>query len=41
MNLLTSEKQYQFDKWAEIINSCKSSEMMESEWLKQNNILKV
>lgn len=40
MNSLTAEKQYQFAKWAEIIKSCKSSGMMVSEWLKQNNISK-
>ena len=38
MNSLTAEKQYQFAKWAQIIKSCKSSGMMVSEWLKQNNI---
>ena len=40
MNSLTAENQYQFAKWAQIIKSCKSSGMMVSEWLKQNNISK-
>ena len=40
MNSLTAEKQYQLAKWADIIKSCKSSEMMVSEWLKQNNVSK-
>ena len=40
MNSLTAEKQYQFAKWTEIIKSSKSSGMMVSEWLKQNNISK-
>ena len=40
MNSLTAEKRYQFAKWAEVIKSCKSSDMQVSEWLKQNNISK-
>lgn len=40
MNSLTAEKQYQLAKWADIIKSCKSSGMMVSEWLKQNNVSK-
>ena len=40
MNSLTAEKQYQLAKWADIIKSCKSSGMMVSERLNQNNISK-
>lgn len=40
MNSLTTEKRYQFAKWAEIIKACKSSDIKVSEWLKQNNISK-
>ncbi len=40
MNSLPAEKQYQLAKWADIIKSCKSSGMMVSEWLKQNNVSK-
>ena len=40
MNSLTAEKQYQLAKLADIIKSCKSSGMMISEWLKQNNVSK-
>lgn len=40
MNSLTAEKQYQLAKWAERIKACKSSGMMVTEWLKQNNISK-
>ncbi len=40
MSSLTAEKQYQLAKWADIIKSCKSSGMMVSEWLKQNNVSK-
>ena len=40
MNSLPVEKQYQIAKWADIIKSCKSSGMMVSERLNQNNISK-